>query len=118
MFSHINMNSSRMAGMSPGLPGMNFGFGGMNPGMGFMVIEDINGWNLIFENSDDKHCVNIRINEQKLVKEAISMYFIKSGREDKCKFIYNNKELFPEMKINKSGLNNMSKIIVVPVSFD
>ena len=39
---------------------------------------------------------------------------LKSGRTDKCKFIYNNKELFGEMKICQSGLNNLSIIIVVP----
>ena len=40
---------------------------------------------------------------------------IKSGRTDKCKFIFNNKELFPEMKICQSGLTNLSKILVISI---
>ena len=43
------------------------------------------------------------------------MYMLKSGRTDKCKFIFNNKELFPEMKICQSGLSNMSKILVISI---
>ena len=76
-------------------------------------IDDQSGWNLIFENQNDKKSLTIRISEQKLVKEAISMYMLKSGRTDKCKFIFNNKELFGEMKICQSGLNNLSRILVI-----
>ena len=121
------MNMPGMGGMNmPGMGGMNMpGMGGMNmPGMGGMQttqtdnntnmnIEDAQGWNLIFENQNDKTSVTIRISEQKLVKEAISMYMLKSGRSDKCKFIFNNKELFTEMKICQSGLNNLSRILVI-----
>ena len=59
--------------------------------------------------------ITIRIDEQKLVSEAITMYKLKSGRTDKCKFIFNNKELFPEMKICQSGLNNLSRILVISI---
>ena len=121
------MNMPGMGGMNmPGMGGMNMpGMGGMNmPGMGGMQttqtdnntnmnIEDAQGWNLIFENQNDKTSVTIRISEQKLVKEAISLYMLKSGRSDKCKFIFNNKELFTEMKICQSGLNNLSRILVI-----
>ena len=127
-----------MGGMNPGMmgmgtgmnPGMGTGMGGMNPGMmpmgGMMPsvgqnqgsnasIEDIQGWNLIFENQNDRSTITIRISEQKYIKEAISVYMIKSGRTDKCKFIFNNKELFPEMKICQSGLTNLSKILVISI---
>ena len=127
-----------MGGMNPGMmgmgtgmnPGMGTGMGGMNPGMmpmgGMMPsvgqnqdsnasIEDIQGWNLIFENQNDRSTITIRISEQKYIKEAISIYMIKSGRTDKCKFIFNNKELFPEMKICQSGLTNLSKILVISI---
>ena len=121
------MNPSMgMGGMNPAMGGMNpgmMGFGGMNPGMVSpqpqqtadtnISIEDQSGWNLIFENQNDKKSLTIRISEQKLVKEAISMYMIKSGRTDKCKFIFNNKELYQEMKICQSGLNNLSRILVI-----
>ena len=114
-----------MGGMNPMMSGMNpmMQFGGMNPGMvspqpqtqadSNVSIDDQSGWNLIFENQNDKKSLTIRISEQKLVKEAISMYMLKSGRTDKCKFIFNNKELFGEMKICQSGLNNLSRILVI-----
>ena len=43
------------------------------------------------------------------------MYLLKSNRTDKCKFIFNNKELFEEMVICQSGLTNMSKILVISI---
>ena len=119
------MMGNPMMGMNPMMSGMNpmMQFGGMNPGMvspqpqtqadSNVSIDDQSGWNLIFENQNDKKSLTIRISEQKLVKEAISMYMLKSGRTDKCKFIFNNKELFGEMKICQSGLNNLSRILVI-----
>ena len=60
--------------------------------------------------------VTINISKQKLVKEAINLYLLKSNQIDKdikeLRFIYNNHNLFPEMKICQSGLCNGSKIIV------
>ena len=117
MYNNINMNSSQMPGMSSGLPGINPFLGGMNPGFGMLSEmipgEGVYGWILIFENSDDKKCLSIRISEQKLVKEAINIYYLKAGGMDGCTFYYNNKELIGEMKICQSGLNNLSRIIVV-----
>ena len=112
------MNPMGMGGMNPmGMGGMNpMGMGGMSPGQipnGTISIEDIQGWNLIFENQNDKKLVTIRISEQKTVKEAINMYLLKSGRTDKCKFIFNRNELDPEMIICQSGLLNLSKIKVI-----
>ena len=131
-----------MGGMNPGMGGMNpgmgmggmnpfMGMGGMNPlmgmgGVGFVgivptqfpggtniVIEDQQGWNLIFENQNDKKSYSIRISEQKTVQEAINLYLLKSGRSPNCKFIFNNKPLYPEMIICQSGLKNLSKILVI-----
>ena len=117
MYNNINMNSSQMPGMSSGLPGINPFLGGMNPGFGMLSgmvdIDDINGWNLIFEDPVDKKSLCIRISEKKLVKEAINMYYLKTGRNDKCRFIFNHQDLFGEMIICQSGLNNLSRILVV-----
>ena len=49
-----------------------------NIGMGFGIntpqnAEDENGWNLIFENQNDRQTFNIKISEQKYIKEAISL---------------------------------------------
>ena len=104
------MGMPGMAGM--GMPGM-AGTTGQTNNNTNISIEDAQGWNLIFENQNDKTSVTIRISEQKLVKEAISMYLLKTGRTGKCKFIFNNKELFTEMKICQSGLNNLSRILVI-----
>ena len=35
--------------------------------------EDENGWNLIFENQNDRQTFSIKISEQKYIKEAISL---------------------------------------------
>ena len=95
------------------MPGMT-GIGGQTPTNNTNIsIDDNQGWNLIFENQNDKTSITIRISEQKTVKEAISKYMLKSGRTDKCKFIFNNKELYQEMKICQSGLNNLSRILVI-----
>ena len=78
-----------------------------------MTIDDENWWDLTFEDCNSKEVTNIRISNEKLVKEAISMYMLKSGRTDKCRFIFNNKNLFPEIKIKHSGLNNKNRILVL-----
>ena len=110
MMMNMNMNMNMPGMMNMNMPGMQ----GTNSNTN-VDIEDNKGWNLIFENQNDRQSFNIRISEQKLVKEAISLYYLKSNKTEKCKFIFNNKELFPEMKICQSGLNNMSKILVISI---
>ena len=78
-----------------------------------ITIDDENWWDLTFEDCNSKEVTNIRISNEKLVKEAISMYMLKSGRTDKCRFIFNNKNLFHEIKIKHSGLNNKNRILVL-----
>ena len=82
-------------------------------GMGSDGLDDQKGWNLIFENQSDGKTYTITISEQKTVKEAINRYRLKSMRTDNCKFIFNNKELFAELKICESGLSNLSRILVI-----
>jgi len=110
------MGNIGMAGLGNiGMAGMG-GMGNMGMGnMGFenMNIDDAQGWNLIFENQNDKQTYIIRISEQKKIKEAISLYRLKSMRTDKCKFILNSKELYPEMRICESGLQDHSRILVI-----
>ena len=68
---------------------------------------------LYFEDQNIKITVWVRINEQKRVKEAISLYILKSGKTSKCKFVFNNHTLNPEMKICQTGLSQNSKILVI-----
>ena len=111
----MNMNMANpMMNMNMNMPNQMMNMPGMNNNTP-VNIDDAGGWNLIFENQNDRQSFNIRISEQKLVKEAISLYYLKSNKSDKCKFIFNNKELFPEMKICQSGLTNMSKILVISI---
>ena len=111
----MNMNMANpMMNMNMNMPNQMMNMPGMNNNTP-VNIDDAGGWNLIFENQNDRQSFNIRISEQKLVKEAISLYYLKSNKTDKCKFIFNNKELFPEMKICQSGLTNMAKILVISI---
>ena len=103
----MNNNMMGMQGMNMIMP-MN---GMMNFGMQTINLDDPEGWTLLFENN--KKITNIKISEQKLVKEAINMYKVKTGYTKHCKFIFNSMELFPELKICQSGLMNNSKIIVI-----
>ena len=120
------MNNINMMNAMGGMNNLNMmnPMGGMNMmnqmnGMNMMNTDSVNlednkGWNLIFENQNDRQTVNIKISENKLVKEAINLYKLKSNRtKEKLKFVFNNKELFQDMRICQSGLNNMSKILVI-----
>ncbi len=130
MMSNVggNMGMNPMMGnmgMNPmmGNMGMNpmMGNMSMNPMMGIpgmtttVSIEDAMGWNLLFENQNNRQIVNIKISPDKYVKEAISAYLLKINETnvDDFKFIFNNKRLFPEMKISQTGLINGSKILVI-----
>ena len=133
MMGNGNMNPGMMMGNGFMNPGMMMGNGFMNPGMvpqmpinngfvigpmqtpmiGNMSFEDLNGWNLIFENQTTKTSIPIRISEQKYVKEAINMYRIKSGTKENHRYIFGGKELYPDMIICQSGLKNFSRILVI-----
>ena len=70
-------------------------------------------WDLLFEDQAIKRTSVIRINPNKKFSEAINMYRIKSGDKEKVKFLFNNKEINPELKIFETGLRSRSSIIMV-----
>ena len=76
-----------------------------------------NTWNLFFEDKWNKKTTYIFISPEKNVSEAINLYKIKSGTMDDttAKFIFNGKQLFYELKISQSGLQNNSTISVVSI---
>ena len=78
-------------------------------------IEDQEGWNLLFENTNNRKIINIRISPDKLVKEVISAYLLKINETnvDDFRFIFNNKPLKGELKISQTGLTNGAKILVI-----
>ena len=108
---NMMMNNQMMDNMAMNMM-MNNMMGNMQ-GMGDGDLDDQKGWNLMFENQSDGKTYTITISEQKTVKEAINRYRLKSMRTDNCKFIFNNKELFSELKICESGLSNLSRILVI-----
>ena len=108
----MNNNMMGMQGMNMLMP-MNGMMNNMNFGMQNLNFENYEGWTLRFENQWDKREININISEQKLFKDAISMYKIKSNNLGDYKFIFNAHELNPDLKICQSGLNNLSKILVL-----
>ena len=112
MNQNMMMNNGMMGnmGMDPNMLMMLMMNNQMNAGNG---IDDPVGWNLLFEYSWEKKSYIIRINEQKFVREAITKFRLKSSVTEKCKFVYNNKQLFEEMKICESGLQDYSKISVI-----
>ena len=111
-FQNINMGMNNLMNIPNIQMPMNAMMNNMNIQNNFS-IDDLSGWKLFFEDGVNKPKIYIQINEQKLIKEAINMYMLKSGRTDKCKFIFNGHELFPEVKICQSGLKNMSVILVI-----
>ena len=111
----MNMGMPNMMGMS-NMPMGNMAAMGNMAGMGNLPgIDDAQGWNLIFENQNDRSNIIVTISEQKTIKEAINLYRLKANRVDECKFLFNSKQLSPELRICESGLKNQSKILVVSI---
>lgn len=72
--------------------------------------------NLIFENKKDKSSFIIPISDKVLIKDAINLYYSKTGNNKENIFMFNDKELFTEAKICESGLRNNSKITVIEIN--
>ena len=121
-----NMNNNMMNN----IPNLNIGMNnllnmqGMNPPMPMNVMannminfnfpnENFEKWNLRFEDRLCGKIINVKINPEKFVKEAIDIYLQKTGITDKLKFIFNGEYLIPEQKISQSGLMNFSTITVL-----
>ena len=51
-----------------------------------------------------------------LVKDAISSFKNKLGKEEEMIFIFNSKTLMPEMDLKAAGLKDGSKILVISTS--
>ena len=71
-------------------------------------------WNLIFQKKSGGQPIVINISPEKTIKEAINMFKLKiNEKRNIMKFVFNGKELIPEMKICESELNDVSKILVI-----
>jgi hypothetical protein len=76
-------------------------------------IDSKNIWNLFFEDPNGR-IISVVISNEKTVQEAINTYRKKANNNKKnLRFIYNNKDIIPQMKILESGMNNWSHITVI-----
>ena len=94
----------------------------MNMQMMNNKINDINSmddndsikWNLMFERQKTAEIINVIISPEKTIQDAINLYKIKSGdNKEGLKFIYNGRQLYPNLKICESELGKLSKILVI-----
>ena len=77
-----------------------------------LVVRDDDDWTLIFENQEYKDTCNIKISGNKTLEEAFNLYKLKTLRNEKMTFLYNYLELPYDLKISKSGVYNLSRIII------
>jgi len=75
---------------------------------------DPNQMNLFFEKKGDK--INIQIQPDKYVRDAILAYKNKVNKDENMIFIFNSKTLDENMSLKQAGLNPGARIIVVETS--
>ena len=80
----------------------------------FAMQTDFNNnlMNLVFKISSNINSVIISISPEKLFREAINMFKLKIGSNEDFKFIFNGKNICPDLKISQSGLSDNSVITV------
>ena len=74
---------------------------------------DPNQMNLFFENRGDKQVINIQIQPDKYVRDAILAYKNKVNKDGNMIFIFNSKTLDENMSLKQAGLNTGARILVV-----
>ena len=128
--NNANNNNMMINNMMNNIPNLNMGMNnmmnlqGMNLPMPMNAMnnnivnfnlpnENFEKWNLCFENKLYGKTINVKISPEKFVKEAIDIYLQKTGITDQLKYIFNGEDLIPELKINQSGLMNLSTITVI-----
>ena len=77
---------------------------------------DPNQMNLFFENRGDKQVINIQIQPDKYVRDAILAYKNKVNKDGDMIFIFNSKTLDENMSLKQAGLNTGARILVVETS--
>ena len=77
------------------------------------IIPDKNIMNLFFEKRGDEHVVNIQVEPDKYVKDAIAAYRNKVVKEGNMIFIYNSKTLDENMSLKQAGITTGARIIVI-----
>jgi hypothetical protein len=77
---------------------------------------DPNQMNLFFENRGDKQVINIQIQPDKYVRDAILAYKNKVNKDENMIFIFNSKTLDENMSLKQAGLNTGARILVVETS--
>ena len=70
-------------------------------------------YNLVFEQKGGGQSITIQISPDKLVLDAINSFKNKMLYQGEMKFIFNGQNLEPNITIQKAGLRNGSKILVI-----
>ena len=84
-----------------------------------MFNQNNNLWNLYFQRkiNNSEQTINIVINPEKLFIEAINIFKLRTGMIDQIlKFIFNGKDVIPDIKISQTGITNNSTITVISLS--
>ena len=107
-----NMNNNiMMNNMMNNIPNLNIGMNNINFGFQNQNFKKVEEWNLLFENKTLGGNVNIIIDPQQYIKEAINRYCLRSEIDpNNYKFMFNGRDLIPDMKIIQSGLSDNSRI--------
>lgn len=74
---------------------------------------DPNQMNLFFEKRGDNQTMNIQIQPDKYVRDAILAYKNKVNKDENMIFIFNSKTLDENMSLKQAGLNTGARILVV-----
>ena len=72
-----------------------------------------NQMNLFFEKRGDNQTMNIQIQPDKYVRDAILAYKNKVNKDENMIFIFNSKTLDENMSLKQAGLNTGARILVV-----
>ena len=82
----------------------------------FLNNNNPNQMNLFFEKRGENQVMNIQIQPDKYVRDAILAYKNKVNKDGNMIFIFNSKTLDENMSLKQAGLKNGARIIVVETS--
>ena len=114
MNNNIMMNNMNNNIMMNNIPNLNIGMNNINFEFQNQNFKKVEEWNLLFENKTLGGNVNIIIDPQQYIKEAINRYCLRSEIDpNNYKFMFNGRDLIPDMKIIQSGLSDNSRILAI-----
>ena len=80
-----------------------------------LVQNNPNQFNLFFEKRGEDQTINIQVQPDKLVKDAILAYKNKIQKDTEMIFIFNSKTLHEDMSLKEAGISSGARIMVVEI---